>query len=190
VAGQQAETAMRDLLLAGLPAGTWVLSGLTLPSLGGDIDLLVVGTLGAVVLEVKYWAGRIVCGPNGHAWTRERRNLIEALRDPARQLESELKALTAFWQRHGWGVASAVGGLLVFAHPRCQLEVAASPVPTARPYRALEILRGCQALPLLSEAEQSRLVALVVAAQPRDWDAGVHVHRASDGPQTPWPMVC
>ena len=49
------------LLLAGLPAGTWVVSGLTLPGMAGDIDLLVVGALGASVIEVKYWAGRIVC---------------------------------------------------------------------------------------------------------------------------------
>ena len=77
LAGQQAETAMRDLLLASLPAGSWVLSGLTLPGLAGDIDLLVVGALGAVVLEVKYWAGRIVCGPSGHAWARTRRGLVE-----------------------------------------------------------------------------------------------------------------
>jgi hypothetical protein len=190
VAGQQAETAMRDLLLAGLPAGTWVLSGLTLPSLGGDIDLLVVGALGAVVLEVKYWAGRIVCGPSGHAWTRTRRGLVEALSDPARQLEGELRGLTGFWHRQGCAVASAVGGLLVFAHPRCELEVAASPVAAVRPRRALNILLGCQAQPLLSEAEQSRLVALVVAAQPSDWNACAHVHRAPGGPHTPWPTVC
>jgi hypothetical protein len=62
LAGHQAEVAMRNMLVDGLPAGTWVLSGLTLPGLGGDIDLLIVGALGAVVLELKYWAGRIVCG--------------------------------------------------------------------------------------------------------------------------------
>src|SRR5579871_421383 len=45
LAGHQAEAAMRDLLLAHLPAGSWVLSGVTLPGLAGDIDLLVVGAL-------------------------------------------------------------------------------------------------------------------------------------------------
>jgi hypothetical protein len=135
---------MRGLLLAGLPAGTWVLSGLTLPGMGGDIDLLVVGALGAIVLEVKYWAGRIMCGPNGHAWARTRSGLVETLGDPAGQLEGELRALTDFWQRHGCAVASAVGGLLVFAHPLCQLEVATCPVPTARPARAIDILPSWQ----------------------------------------------
>jgi hypothetical protein len=63
-------------------------------------------------------------------------------------------------------MANAVGGLLVFAHPRCRLEVAASRVPIARPGRAREILRGCHAQPRLSEAKQARLVDLVVTAQP------------------------
>ena len=140
-----------------------------------------VGALGAVVLEVKYWAGRIVCGPSGHAWARTRRGLVETLSDPAGQLEGELRGLTGFWQRHGCAVANAVGGLLVFAHPRCQLEVAASPVPTARPERALDILRACEVQPLLSQAEQTRLVELVVAAQPPGWDPAVGVQRAQGG---------
>ncbi len=63
-------------------------------------------------------------------------------------------------------MARAVGGLLVFAHPRCQLEVAASPVPIARPERVLDILRDCQAQLVLSEAEQVHLVELIVAVQP------------------------
>jgi len=71
-----------------------------------------------------------------------------------------------------------VGGLLVFAHPRCQLEVATCPVPAARPARALEILRAFQSRPLLSQAEQARLVELVVAIQPPGWDLGVGVRRA------------
>ena len=178
LAGQQAELAVRNMLVDGLPAGTWVLSGLTLPGLGGDIDLLIVGALGAVVLEVKYWAGRIVCGQAGHAWARGRRGLIETMSDPARQLEGEVAALTAFWKRNGYSVASAMGGLLVFGHPRCRLEVAASRVPIARPGRALQILRGCQAQPRLSEAEQAHLVELVVAAQPPGWYSDVGVRRA------------
>ena len=180
-AGQRAEAAMRAQLLAGLPAGTWVLSGLVLPGLPGDIDLLVVGALGAVVVEVKYWAGRIVCGPSGHAWARQRRGLIETLDDPAGQLEGQLRALAAFWRRRGWAVAGAVGGLLVFAHPRCGLEVAASPVPAVRPERVLDILGGCQAQPLLSEADQARLVELVIAAQPLGWNSVIGVQRAPGG---------
>jgi hypothetical protein len=171
---------MRNMLVDGLPAGTWVLSRLTLPGLAGDIDLLIVGALGAVVLEVKYWAGRIVWpgGQAGHVWVRERRGLIETISDPARQLEGEVAALAAFWKRNGYSMASALGGLLVFAHPRCRLEVAASRVPIARPGRALEILRGCHSQPRLSEAEQSRLVDLVVAAQPPGWYPEVGVRRA------------
>jgi hypothetical protein len=156
--------------------------------MAGDIDLLVVGGLGAVVLEVKYWAGRIVCGQGGHAWARTRRGLVETLGDPAGQLEGELKAVTGFWQRDGGSVASAVGGLLVFAHPRCQLEVAACPVLTARPQRVLDILRACQTQPLLSEAEQAHLVELVVAAQPPGWNPSVGVQRAQDGAHDVWSL--
>ena len=133
------------------------------------------------MLEVKYWAGRIVCGQAGHAWVRERRGLIETMSDPARQLESEVAALAAFWRRNGYSVASAMGGLLVFAHPRCRLEVAASRVPITRPGRALEILRGCQAQPRLSEAEQACLVELVVGAQPPGWYPDLGVRRALGG---------
>ncbi len=78
-------------------------------------------------------------------------------------------------------VAGAVGGLLVFAHPRCRLELRASLVPVARPARVLDILRGYQGPPLLSEAEQARLVELVVAAQPPGWDPGRGLQRARGG---------
>ncbi|MBV9326417.1 MAG: hypothetical protein JO352_21845 [Chloroflexi bacterium] len=69
----------------------------------------------------------------------------------------------------------------MFAHPRCRLEVAASRVPIAPPGRALEILRGCHAQPRLSEAEQARLLELVVAAQPPGWYPDVGVRRALGG---------
>jgi len=135
--------AVRGLLLAALPAGTWVLSGLTLPCMSGDIDLLVVGAMGASVLEVKSWAGHIVCGPNGHAWARTRSSLVETLSDPASQLEGELRALTSFRQRRGCGMASVMGGLLVFAHPRCQLEVVTSPCqPHGQPAHSTSCARS------------------------------------------------
>jgi len=177
LAGQQAEAALRDHLVRGLPAGCWVLSGLVLPGLGGDIDLLVVGAPGCVVLEVKYWAGRIVCGADGHTWARERRGQVESLDDPAGQLQGEIRALGAFLQRRGCPLSHAVGGMLVFAHPRCLLEVTACPVVAVRPNQALDVLRA-QTRPVLSEADQVRLVELVVAAQPSGWDRMVGLQRA------------
>jgi Nuclease-related domain len=147
LAGQQAEMAMRDYLVGCLPAGCWVLSGLVLPGLSGDIDLLVVGALGGVVLEVKYWAGRIVCGAGGHTWARERRGQVESLDDPAGQLEGEIRPFRAFLQRRGCPVLHGVGGMLVFAHPRCLLEVAACPVVAVRPDLVLDILHCPTAAP-------------------------------------------
>jgi hypothetical protein len=82
--------------------------GLKLPGSAGEFDLPVVGALGTVVLEVKYWAGQIVCGHGRHAWARQRRGVIETLRDLVRQLEGELAALTAFWQRRGYTVSRAL----------------------------------------------------------------------------------
>jgi hypothetical protein len=140
LAGKQAEAAMRQLLLSRLPAGAWVLSELRLPGLGGDVDLLVIGSSGVFVLEVKYWAGVITCGADGHAWTRRRRGLLETVDDPAGQLEREVSAVQECWWRRG-DSARDVGGLLMFAHPRCEVEAAASPVPVVAPQDVEAVIR-------------------------------------------------
>jgi hypothetical protein len=180
-AGKQAEAAIRQLLLSRLPVGTWVLSELSLPGLGGDLDLLVAGAGGAVIFEVKYWAGVITCGADGHAWTRRRRGLLETVDDPGGQLEREVSAVQVFWRRRG-GSAHDVGGLLVFAHPRCAVEAAASPVPVVAPQDVEAVIRAGLPGPPLPAPDQARLAELAAGAQPPDWERARNLGQAWGGP--------
>jgi hypothetical protein len=66
--GAEGELRIRELLLDRLPAGMLILNNLELPELAGDIDLLVVGSTGLFVAEVKAWSGAISCSPDGRTW--------------------------------------------------------------------------------------------------------------------------
>jgi hypothetical protein len=169
LAGKQAEAAMRQLMLVRLPAGTWVLSQLTLPGLRGDLDLLVIGATGVFVFEVKFWAGRIMCGGDGHAWTRQRRGLIEIVSDPAGQLQREISAAEHFLRHHN-SATHDVGAALIFAHPRCEVEAAACPVPVLAPQDVEAMVRAGLPGPRLSASEQARLAEQIASVQPSTWD--------------------
>ena len=177
LAGKQAEAAMRQLMLTRLPAGTWVLSELTLPGLRGDLDVLVIGASGVFVLEVKFWAGRITCGGDGHAWTRQRRGLLETVGDPAGQLQAEVEAVERFWHSHS-AAPRDVGGMLIFAHPRCEVNAAASPVPVLAPRNVEGVIRAGLPGPRLSASRQVGLVELLASVQPATWDQNRGVQQA------------
>ena len=68
--GADGELRVRELLSERLPAGMLILNNLELPELGGDIDLLIVGSTGLFVAEVKAWSGAIRCSPDGRRWSR------------------------------------------------------------------------------------------------------------------------
>jgi hypothetical protein len=98
----------------------------------GDVDHVVVGPAGAVVIETKYLAGRIVCEGAGE-WTQLKRGELRQIADPAAQAQRAAGRLAHLLGRLGMPDVP-VYALLVMAHPRAELDVARSAVLVVRPF--------------------------------------------------------
>jgi len=138
--GRSGEQQVRNTLAAELPEPFVLLNGLTLPRCAGDIDHVVVGPTGLFVLETKTMAGIIECDPDG-TWRRTKIGRAGTayggfIGDPARQAQQNIAAVRASLKRrlpHLFsGTPLWIEGLVVFAHPRTQLETEHSPVPALR----------------------------------------------------------
>jgi hypothetical protein len=114
----------------------------------GDADHIVVGPAGAMVIETKYLAGRIVCQDNGR-WTQLKRDEVRQIADPAAQVQRAADGVTYILGRRGLTYVP-VYAVLVMAHPRVELDVARSPVLVVRPFelvpRLQEVARHQQRL--------------------------------------------
>jgi hypothetical protein len=114
-----------------------------------------------------------------HIWARRVRGVLEQLKaDPARQLECQIQGMRKLVQREPANLAASVTGMLVFAHPRCGLDLDASPVVWGRPREAAAVLQHFQLERRLSVNDQARLLRLIVAAQAPDWKHELNLHLA------------
>lgn len=105
----------------------------------GDVDHVVVGPAGVVVIETKYLAGRIICQADG-TWLQLKRDEVRQIADPSAQVQGAAAAVAA--RLTGCGLANVpVRSVLVMAHPRAELDVSRSPVPVARPFELVPALR-------------------------------------------------
>jgi hypothetical protein len=103
-----------------------------LPLVGrGDVDHVVVGPAGVVVVETKYLAGHVVCGADG-IWWQLKRDQERQIADPAVQVQRAAAGVAAILRQHGLADVP-VYPILVMAHPRTELDVARSSVLVARP---------------------------------------------------------
>lgn len=114
-----------------------LINGLKLPRGAGDIDHLVVGPSGLFLLETKTMAGHIVCEPDG-TWRRTRvgragTSYPAYIGDPAAQVQRNIfavrQALGARLPRLVQDTQLWIEGLVVFPHPRTELETDNSRVP-------------------------------------------------------------
>lgn len=139
-AGFSGERYVGAVLAQELPPSYALLNGLKLPRGAGDIDHLVVGPTGIFLLETKTMAGRIVCGPDG-TWSRTKLGRAGTpyaafIGDPAAQAQRNIMAVRNTLRQHvpelfrGRGLW--IEGVLVFPHPRTQLEAEHSRVPAMR----------------------------------------------------------
>jgi hypothetical protein len=97
----------------------------------GDVDHVVVGPAGAVVIETKYLAGRIVCRGDG-VWMQVKRDEVRQIADPAAQVQRAVDGVVHILERRGVP-AVPVYALVVMAHPRAELNVERSSVLVVRP---------------------------------------------------------
>jgi len=104
----------------------------------GDVDHVVVGPGGVVVLETKYLAGRISYDGAGR-WIQQKRHELRQIADPSAQLTQAATAVQMRLANAGFGNVP-IYPLLVFAHPHAELELAHSPVGVARPFELVPLL--------------------------------------------------
>jgi uncharacterized membrane protein len=135
--GLTGERHVERVLARELPDDFALINGLTLPNAAGDIDHLVVGPTGLFVLETKTLAGQVVCAPDG-TWHRTRigrggTSYAAYIGDPAAQVQRNIYAVRQALRRHLPDSMHApppwIEGLLVFAHPRTDLQADQSRVP-------------------------------------------------------------
>jgi hypothetical protein len=141
-------------LLRGLPDDYWLVNDVTLGLAHGNIDHVLIGPCGVVVIETKRFAGNIRCW--GDDWSING----YVRKSVSRQVNSGACAVRYFLsERHPDLAASAlrwVESLIVFTHPLCRVEV-------NRP-RAM-IVRYSQLFQVVLELGKKHRMAPATAAQ-------------------------
>lgn len=120
-------------LLRRLPDDYWLINDVTLEGGRGNIDHVLVGPCGVVVIETKRLAGHIRC--SGDAWyvNGYRRQSV------SEQVNSAAAAVRYFLaERHPQLAPTWVESVIVFTHPLCRLKVA---WPRATVVRYSELLK-------------------------------------------------
>jgi hypothetical protein len=97
----------------------------------GDVDHVVVGPAGVVVVETKYLSGRIICEAED-VWIQIKRDDERLIASPAAQVQRVADDVAEMLATHGMRDVH-VYTVLVMAHPRAVLEVEHSPVLVVRP---------------------------------------------------------
>jgi hypothetical protein len=169
--GRGGERRVRALLLDELPPGTWVLSNVRVPGLTGDADLVVIGSSGVFLIEVKTWSGQITCGLDGKSWRRITADgHPEKLADPGTQVRRTIHALRAYLETADPMLCMRtqlwIEGLALFAHPRASVDGRSCPVPVLSPWEAAQAISGAEPRRRLIKADQDRIVELLAAVQP------------------------
>jgi len=117
-------------LLRGLPDDYWLVNDITLGLAHGNIDHVLIGPCGVVVIETKRLAGTIRCSGDEWSVNGYRRQSI------GRQADSGACAVRYFLsERHPELTSTAlrwVESLIVFTHPLCRLEVNHAPATIVR----------------------------------------------------------
>jgi Nuclease-related domain len=98
----------------------------------GDVDHVVVGPAGVVVIETKYLSGRIICAAED-VWIQVKPDEERLIASPAAQVQRAADGVANMLGRNGMRDVP-VFPLLVMAHPRAVLEVEQSPVLVVRPF--------------------------------------------------------
>jgi hypothetical protein len=183
MAGLSGERQVASVLASELPQDYALVNGLKLARGSGDIDHLVIGPSGVFLLETKTMAGRVECAPDG-TWRRTRsgrggapyaayigdpatqvqRNIFAVRRALSRQLP-ELVRHTPLW----------IEGLIVFAHPKTELEAGRSRVPAVTLSDAAARIRAHAPRRRLQPKEVDAILAalLLDAHRPRVPRSGV-----------------
>jgi nuclease-like protein len=156
-------------LLRGLPDDYWLVNDITLGLAHGNIDHVLIGPCGVVVIETKRLAGNIRCW--GDDWSIDG----YVRKSVSRQVNSGACAVRYFLsERHPDLAASAlrwVESIIVFTHPLCRMEV-----NRAR----TTIVRYSQLFQVVLELGKKHRMAPATAAQLAQTLANAQARRAAE----------
>ncbi|MBV9578104.1 MAG: NERD domain-containing protein [Chloroflexi bacterium] len=174
--GFSGERQVGRVLASELPQAYALINGLKLPHGAGDIDHLVVGPTGVFLLETKTMAGRVVCAPDG-TWHRTRIGrggtaYPAYIGDPAAQVQRNIFAVRQTLRKRlpdlVRGTPLWIEGLVVFPHPKTELETDNSRVPAVLLSDAT--LRICTHSPRRRlQSDEVDAVVRALIAEARTW---------------------
>jgi hypothetical protein len=170
-----------------LPQDYVLINGLKLPRGAGDIDHLVVGPSGVFLLETKTMAGRIVCEPDG-SWRRTKIGRAGTpyaafIGDPAAQVQRNIFAVRDCLRTQLPGLFRRpplwIEGLVVFPHPKTELDAEHSRVPAMRLEQAAPHICLHAGQRSLEPREVDEIVnTLLAAGQERPYQVGPRAQSA------------
>ena len=152
-------------LLSGLPDDYWLVNDVTLGLARGNIDHVLIGPCGVVVIETKRLAGTIRCSGDEWSVNGYRRNSI------SRQADSGACAVRYFLsERHPELASTAlrwVDSLIVFTHPLCRLEVNHAPATIVRYSQLFQVVLELAKKHRMAPATAAQLAQSLVSFQAR-----------------------
>jgi membrane protein implicated in regulation of membrane protease activity len=163
--GQKGEASVTEVL-QGLPEGYFLVNDLLLPGGSGNVDHVLVGPSGVVVLESKRYWGRIRC--RGSRWFANGR----PIKSPALQAIKAAVAVRRFLEGAAAEGAGAdpgwVSAVVVFTHPCCRLRLdRADPAVTVIRLSQLRgLVAGLPRRPGFTPARAVRVAELLAMAGP------------------------
>jgi hypothetical protein len=134
--GYQGEKNVTNLLRKNLDDNYYLINGLYLRGGGGDIDHILLGPMGILVLETKNWSGKIFC--NGDDWKRPGKSTVES---PSRQVKRNAATL-----RHiiddfcGLQPAIKIESAVLIANNHAKLQISNPTVPILELHQLLNFI--------------------------------------------------
>jgi hypothetical protein len=160
-------------LLQQLPDDYLLVNDVMLGGAAGNLDHVLIGPCGVVVIETKRWAGRIKCF--GDAWyvNGRRRGSV------SRQANGSAAALRRFIaERHPEVGDRFVESVTVFANPRCRLEVNRARTVVVRYSELLSVVLEMARRRRMPADVAGQIAESLAVAQPFRWPP------ATRGPQS------
>lgn len=160
--GRLGERLVTDRLRS-LSDAYWLINDVMLPRGRGNVDHVLIGPCGVVVIETKRLAGRIRC--NGDDWSvngRRRGSISRQVNSGASTIRYHLAA------RHPDLISTAlrwVESIVVFTHPTCRLEVNRARAAVVRYSELLQVVLELAKKHHLAPSIASRLAESLVASQ-------------------------
>lgn len=160
--GRLGERLITDLLRR-LPDDYWLVNDVMLPRGRGNVDHVLFGPCGVVVIETKRIAGRIRCYGDDWSVNGRRRASI------SRQVNSGACAVRYFLAERHPDLASTalrwVEAVVVFAHPTCRLEVNRARTTVVRYSELLQLVLTLADKHRMPSTAAARLAESLVSSQ-------------------------